>query len=111
MKGLKMMEKLTKETFSNAIKEGVTLVAIGAPWCPDCRKIEPIMGMLAQDYSKDVKFYAIMADEEEALKDELKVRRIPTLIFYKNGVEVGERLVEPDSKALIEEGIKNAINA
>lgn len=52
-----------------------------------------------------------MADEEEALKDSLNVRRIPTLIFYKNGAEVGERLVEPNSKSLIEEAIKSAINA
>ncbi|WP_297571239.1 co-chaperone YbbN [uncultured Helicobacter sp.] len=106
-----MLEKLTKATFENAVKEGVCLVAIGAPWCPDCRKIEPIIGMLMQEYGAQVKFFAIMADEEESLKDSLNVRRIPTLIFYKNGAEVGERLVEPNSKSLIEEAIKSAINA
>lgn len=106
-----MLEKLTKATFENAVKEGVCLVAVGAPWCPDCRKIEPIIGMLMQEYGTQVKFFAVMADEEEALKDSLNVRRIPTLIFYKNGVEVGERLVEPNSKTLIEEAIQTALNA
>ena len=106
-----MLEKLTKANFENAIKEGVCFVAIGAPWCPDCRKIEPIIGMLMQEYSSQVKFFAIMADEEEALKDSLNVRRIPTLIFYKNGMEVGERLVETNSKPLIEEAIKTSLKS
>lgn len=106
-----MLEKLTKDSYQNAIKEGVCMVAVGAPWCPDCRKIEPIIGMLMQEYGEKVKFFAVMADEEEALKEELGVRRIPTLIFYKNGLEVGERLVEPNSKPLIENAIKTALEA
>ncbi|TLD85516.1 thioredoxin [Helicobacter sp. MIT 05-5294] len=106
-----MLEKLTQANFQNAIQEGVCFVAVGAPWCPDCRKIEPIVGMLMQEYGAQVKFFAVMADEEEALKESLNVRRIPTLILYKNGVEVGERLVEPNSKDLIEQAIKSALNA
>ena len=35
-----MMNQLTKETFANETKEGVCLVAVGAPWCPDCKKIK-----------------------------------------------------------------------
>lgn len=106
-----MLEKLTKDSYENATKNGLCMVAIGAPWCPDCRKIEPIIGMLMQEYGNKIKFYAVMADEEEALKEELDVRRIPTLIFYKNGVEVGERLVEPNSKPLIENAIKATLEA
>lgn len=106
-----MLEKLTKDSYQNAVKEGVCVVAVGAPWCPDCRKIEPIMGILAQEYGERMQFFAVMADEEKVLKEELNVHRIPTLIFYKNGVEVGERLVEPNSKPLIENAIKVALEA
>ena len=106
-----MLEKLTKETFKNAVKDGVCAIAVGAPWCPDCKKIEPIMGMLMQEYAGKVKFCMVMADEQEALKDELNVRRIPTLIFFKNGVEVSERLVEPNSKPMIEDALKKALEA
>ncbi|MBD5165905.1 co-chaperone YbbN [Helicobacter sp.] len=106
-----MLEKLTKATFENTIQEGICLVIVSAPWCPDCRKIEPIIEILRQEYGTQMKFFAIMADEEEALKESLNVRRIPTLIFYKNGVEVGERLVEPNSKPLIEEAIHSALKA
>lgn len=106
-----MLEKLTQATFENAIKEGVCLVIVSAPWCPDCRKIEPIIEMLLKEYGTQMKFFTIMADEEEALKSSLNVRRIPTLIFYKNGVEVSGRLIEPNSKPLIEEAIQSAIQA
>ena len=106
-----MMNQLTKDNFHNETKEGVCLVAVGAPWCPDCKKIEPIMGMLMQEYAQKVKFGIVMADEQEELKEQLNVRRIPTLIFYKNGTEVGERLVEPNSKAMSEDAIKKAIEA
>ncbi|MDE6958510.1 MAG: thioredoxin family protein, partial [Helicobacter apodemus] len=44
------MTKLTQQTYENSIKEGVSLVAVGAPWCPDCRKIEPILEILAKEY-------------------------------------------------------------
>ena len=104
------MEKLTKEIYEDSIKKGVCLVAVGAPWCPDCRKIEPIMRILSNEYS-NIKFFHLGADEEEELKDELGVKRIPTLIFYKDGLEVGERVVEPNSRDKIENAIKIALEA
>ena len=105
------MEMLKKDTYFDAVKDGVCLVAIGASWCPDCQKIAPIMEMLGQEYAGKVKFFAVKFDEEEGLKEELKIQKIPTLIFYKNGKEVGERLIEPNSKPLIENGIKTALDA
>ena len=45
-------------------------------------------------------------DENENLSDEYGIRRIPTLIFFKDGKEVGNRLVEPKSKTQIIEEIE-----
>lgn len=99
------MTKANKSNFKDLIKNGSCVVDMGAPWCPDCRKIEPIMNVLESEY-KNVNFIYLDFDENEELKSELGIRRIPTLIFYKNGVEVGERLVEPGSKVEIENAIK-----
>ena len=104
------MKILTKETYEESIKDGTCLVAIGASWCPDCRKIEPIMEILTKEYPQ-VHFFHVPFDKEESLKDTLSIQRIPTIILYKNGVEIGERLVEPNSKDAIEGAIKKAINA
>lgn len=78
------------------------IVDFYADWCGDCRRIEPILAELEKDY----KIKKINIDESGALANALEVRRIPTLIFFKNGVEVGNRLVEPKSKSEILNEIK-----
>lgn len=103
------MEIIDKVKYKEVIKEGSKIVVFGADWCPDCRKIEPIMEMLEKDYDGKVGIYKVNIDEEEALKDEVGVRRIPTLIFFKDGKEVGERLVEPSNKLPIETALKNVL--
>ena len=102
------MEKISQKRFEEETKNGFVVVDFSAPWCPDCVKIEPIMTALEAEYQQ-VKFFKVDIDEEEGLKDSLNIRRIPTLVFFKEGVEVGERLVEPDNKVMIENGVKSLL--
>lgn len=104
-----MVELIDRARFEKETSQGAVIVDFGADWCPDCRRIEPIMDALSKDYAGRVRIYKINIDEQEALKDELGVRRIPTLIFFKDGKEVGERLVEPDNKLPIETALKNLL--
>ncbi|WP_104761126.1 thioredoxin family protein [Helicobacter cetorum] len=101
-----MLEVINGSNYEEKIKEGAVVVNIGASWCPDCRKIEPIMDNLAKAYEEKVQFFKVAFDESEDLKESLGIRKIPTLIFYKDAKEVGERLVEPGSQKPIEDAIK-----
>ncbi|WP_104749901.1 thioredoxin family protein [Helicobacter cynogastricus] len=101
-----MIASITSADYKQKVQEGIVVVDVGASWCPDCRRIEPIMQQLAKDYAGRVNFYKVDFDASEDLKEELGIRRIPTLIFYKNGTEVGDRLVEPGSRGPIENAIK-----
>ncbi|CAM2913624.1 thioredoxin family protein [Helicobacter felis] len=101
-----MINTITSADYQQKIQQGIVLIDVGASWCPDCRRIEPIMEQLAKDYADRVSFYKVDFDVSEDLKEELAIRRIPTLIFYKNGVEVGDRLVEPGSRGPIENALK-----
>lgn len=86
------------ENFKNEMKkDGFVIVDFYAPWCGDCVRIKPIL----EDLEKDYKIKKINIDENEALSNAFEIRRIPTLIFFKDGEEVGERLVEPKSKTEI----------
>ena len=49
-----MMNQLTKDNFHNETKEGGCIVSVGGPWCPDCKKIYPIMGMFLLEYVQKV---------------------------------------------------------
>lgn len=105
------MEIIDGARFDQEVKSGFVVLDFSAPWCPDCVRIEPIMKALIQEYSGSVKFFKINIDEEEALKEAYNVRRIPTLIFLKDGVELGERLVEPDNKVTIENHVKALLDS
>lgn len=96
------MQELNKDNFDDMVKNGFVVVNVGASWCPDCRHIEPIMMELEKEYIDKIKFFKVNFDSEEQLKDILNIKRIPTLIFYKNGEEVGNRLIEPRSRLDIE---------
>ncbi|RDU73664.1 thioredoxin [Helicobacter aurati] len=102
------MRELTQGTYFDSIATGIAVVDIGAAWCPDCRRIEPIMNALENEY-KDIQFFTVDFSKEEQLKDTLNIQRIPTLIFYKNGEEVGQRLVEPHTRAIIEKEIQGLL--
>lgn len=104
------MQELCYDNFYSTIQNGVVVVNVGASWCPDCRYIEPIMQALESEYSDNVKFFKVSFDNETRLKDELNIKRIPTLIFYKNAKEERSRLIEPKSKAEIESILKQILS-
>ena len=88
-------EYLNEQNYDAKIANGASFVAFGAPWCRDCAAAKPFVEKLAGEIGDKVNFYAVDFDKEEGLKDKLNIRRIPTIIFYKDGKEVGTRLVEP----------------
>lgn len=102
------MEVLTSQNYHEKTSQGAVVVNVGANWCPDCHKIAPMMDALAKDYSQ-VQVFKVDFDKSEDLKESLGIKRIPTLIFYKDGAEVGQRLVEPDTKSIIEAEFKRLV--
>ena len=101
-----MIASLDAASFNESIRQGYVVVDFSASWCPDCRFIDPMLETLDKELSEKVKFFKVSFDKETQLKDTLNIRKIPTLIFYKDGKEVGERLIEPRSI----EAIRDAIN-
>lgn len=92
------MTYLDANTYKNAISKGLCVVTLGAPWCRDCVALKPILERVIPEYADKINFFGVNFDEAEGLKESLNVRKIPTMIFYKEGKEVGTRLVEPNSQ-------------
>ncbi|RDU59451.1 thioredoxin family protein [Helicobacter marmotae] len=104
-----MIQVIQSANYNQAIKNGCVVVNFSASWCPDCRHVEPMLEELDKEFAGQITIYKVSFDTEIELKNTLNIRKIPTLIFYKNGNEVGERLIEPRSIESIRTAIKNLI--
>lgn len=101
-----MVEIINTEKYQEVIQNGNVLIVLGSTWCKDCVRIEPFIKELKETYKGKVEIYKIDTRENEELSSSLNIRAIPTLIFYHNGLEVGTRLIEPQTKNLIEDAIR-----
>lgn len=101
-----MVKTIALEELEKVKQSGNCLIVFGSAWCRDCVRIEPFLKDLSQQYAHLLGIYKIDSQKEE-LGSKFNIRSIPTLIFYRDGSEVGQRLIEPQSKNVIEEEIKN----
>lgn len=58
-----------------------------AEWCAPCKRIEPIMESLAQEYGDEAFFGRVDVEDERDAASKFGIASIPTLIFFKNGEE------------------------
>ena len=104
------MIQMNSELFqSNINQQKLTLVEFWAPWCVYCRRIGPAMDRLSLQYANDLVIGQVNIDEEPLLAHQEDIEVIPTLILYQNGKALGS-IVAPDSKAKIEEFIREVQN-
>lgn len=83
--------------------KGAAVVDFMAPWCGKCSMVAPFYSELSKKVP-DAKFlkFDTTVDKLEELKEELKVKSLPTFRFYKDGKEVLEEVVGYKKKALLE---------
>ena len=96
---INMNSELFKETLAESGKP--VMVEFSAPWCSYCRKIEPALKKVAQQYEDTLTIGQVNIDNEPALTQEEQIELIPTFVIYKDGKALGS-LVAPDSKAKID---------
>lgn len=101
-----MVESIDATRFKEVAQSENCLVVLGSAWCKDCVRIEPFLKDLSEEYANILTIYKVDSRKEEELSSDLNIRAIPTLIFYRDGAEVGERLIEPQTKQVIQDEIK-----
>ena len=104
------MINLNAELFKKNIREGgqPVLVEFWAPWCVYCRRIAPALQKLSDQLGDSIMVGQVNIDDEPLLANQERIEVIPTLILYQDGEAKGS-IVAPESKAKIEEFIKNTL--
>lgn len=97
------MNKITDKDFNEVIKEGVILVDFWAEWCGPCVSLKPTL-LQAQEETQ-AKILFLNVDENRTITANNHIRALPTMIIFKDGVEV-DRLSGTKSKKEILEAIQ-----
>lgn len=84
------------------------LLDFWAIWCGPCKAIGPIIDDLAEEYDGRFLMGKVNVDEESTLVQNFNIMSIPTLMIYKDGVQV-ERVIGARSKADLKQLIEKYI--
>lgn len=100
------MKKVDESSFDAEVLKSEVPVVVDfyADWCGPCKRMEPILSKVSEEYAGKVKVVKLNSDDNQQVAVNYQVRGLPTLILFKGGKEVDRKLglqSEQDLKNLL----------
>jgi len=83
--------EITERNFDDTVMgsgSGVVLLEVGAPRCGPCRELLRVLEAVADGLGPGIRIATTNADVEVELAVRLRIRSLPTLVVFRDGVEV-----------------------
>lgn len=86
----------------------ITIERYTGEWCQPCKMLAPLMQQIQQSYTDNtnLRFIVVDIDEQPERASSANVRGVPTVIIYKDGVELNRFVGVQNRNTYV-----NAINA
>jgi thioredoxin 1 len=95
---------ITKENFESEVlkSDKPVLIDFWAEWCMPCKMLSPIVEQIAEEHSDKIKVGTLDVDQAGEVATKFGIVSIPTLLVFKDGEVVNQR-IGAGSKQAIEE--------
>ncbi len=96
------MKVLTDADFDAVVLQtgGLMLVDFWAPWCVPCEKVSPLVEAIARDHTDTLRVVSLDVDAHPVAAARHAVLSLPTLILFRDGVEVERITGTPSERRL-----------
>lgn len=79
---------LTIAEFENTVSsDGIVFVDFWAEWCGPCKSFAPVFEAAAEKHD-DINFTKVDTEAEQELSGALAIRSIPTLMIFRDGIQL-----------------------
>ena len=88
------VKAVTDSSFDNDVLKSdlPVLVDFWAEWCGPCKMVAPILEEIGKDYAGKLVVTKINVDENTNVPAKHGIRGIPTMILFKNGAVVAQKV-------------------
>ena len=87
-----MVKEVNTEEFRTLMPQALTLADFYSPTCGPCKMLGPVMEQLADRYDGKAVVAKVDVDQNQGLAARYGVMSIPTVVFFKDGKEIGRKV-------------------
>lgn len=95
-------DELTIDDFDSKIKGKNAIIDFYAPWCPPCKVLANNLEDFEVQKPENVEIFKVNIDNEQELAKKYKVKKLPTLAYFKDGKQIRQDFGIKSAEELLE---------